>query len=136
MTEKNTRGRPLKFKTPKDLQKSIDDFFDLVKSGQEAPSIAALAYHLGTNKQTILNYQEKDGFREIIEDTKLYIEKEFTAKAYKSEIPQSIFIFTGKAHYGYEEKQSIDLTSKYEVSTPAKLGIEDWQEVVGKEKVE
>lgn len=100
----NLGGRPLKFATPEELAQKIQKFFDLVKSGDEAPSVIGLAVYLGTNKQTILNYQEKDEYAQIINAAKERIEAMFTAKAYSGDIPPAIFIFTAKNHYQYEDE--------------------------------
>jgi hypothetical protein len=98
-------GRPLKFENKELLIQKIEEFFDLIKKENEIPSVVGLAIHLGTNKQTLLNYQDREDFRDIIEDAKQKIEAQFTAKAYSGDIPPAIFIFTSKNHYGYKDEQ-------------------------------
>jgi hypothetical protein len=100
--------RPLKFETPEILQQKVDEFFDLVKEGTESPSVIGLACYLETNKQTLLNYQDRDDFRGIIEAAKERIENLFTIKAYNGDIPPAIFIFTAKNHYEYKDAQDFN----------------------------
>ena len=83
---KNENGRPLLFETEEELQKKIDDYFNscfrplldkenkLVKDDkneiilvQFKPfTICGLAYHLHTNRQTLLNYQNKERYFDIV----------------------------------------------------------------------
>jgi hypothetical protein len=92
-TNKNPKnaGRPLKFANAKELQKKIDKYFDscfrpltntktneIIKdvNGNEILAqfkpftIAGLAYSLGTNRMTLLNYQNREESFEIISRAK------------------------------------------------------------------
>jgi len=79
-------GRPLKFNDPKELEKKIESYFDwcdsrtrvkhlvtkdgvqeVVESFPRPYTVEGLAVYLNTNRQTLLNYNEKDGFFDIIE---------------------------------------------------------------------
>lgn len=101
MAEENKVGRPLKFKSAKELQAKIEEYFTScfeewwvqVKDGegytwqartdrhgnimmrQVRPfTISGLAVHLGTSRQTLLNYAEKDDFFDTITRAKARIE--------------------------------------------------------------
>ena len=79
MSFKKEVGRPLLFKTPKELQEKIDEYFahcdnrvkevynkelgdHIMVSDPEPYTMAGLAWFLGVDRQTILNYEERDGF--------------------------------------------------------------------------
>jgi hypothetical protein len=96
--DKHPGGRPLKFKSAKELQAKIDEYYSscfeewwyqdkggswhqrIDRNGesmmiQSRPfTISGLAYHLGTNRQTLLNYEEKDEFVDTITHAKSRIE--------------------------------------------------------------
>lgn len=101
-------ARPLKFQSVEELQQKIDEFFSLVKEGEYAPSVISLAVHLDCHKGTIVNYQEKDKFKPVIEAAKEKIEMLFTQRSYNGEIPPAIFIFTAKNHYEYKDSQDFN----------------------------
>jgi len=91
-------GRPLKFGTPEELEQKISDYFDSLweeswvsvqnkdgtltwvqqfdKNGKplmrlrEQPMITGLAKHLDTSRETLLNYQGRDDFFEIVKKAK------------------------------------------------------------------
>lgn len=101
-------GRPPKWESPEILQQKVDEFFDLINKGEEMPSVVGLACYLGVHKQTLLNYQEKDDYKDIVNTAKQRIEKMFTARAYSGQIPAPIFIFTAKNHYDYKDSQDLN----------------------------
>ena len=53
-------ARPLKFKTPEELEKRIEEYFEYAKDNKEVPTVSGLAWFLGTNRQCLLRYQEED----------------------------------------------------------------------------
>jgi len=53
-------GRPLKFKTPEELEKRIEEYFKYAKENNEVPTVSGLAWYLDTNRQCLLRYQEDD----------------------------------------------------------------------------
>jgi hypothetical protein len=80
------RGRPLKFNSPEELQKKIKSYFvwcdsrtrikhlvtkdgvqEVVESFPRPYTVEGLAVYLDTNRQTLLNYTDKDAFFDIIE---------------------------------------------------------------------
>lgn len=101
-------ARPLKFQSVEELELKIQGFFDLIKKGEEEPSVIGLACHLDVHKQTLLNYQDKPEFEPTIDRAKSLIEKMFTARALKGEIPPAIFIFVSKNHYEYKDTQDFN----------------------------
>jgi hypothetical protein len=104
MADKHPGGRPLKFKSAKELQAKIDEYFDSCfeevwievvdenkrptgnwvqlfdhrgnpRVRQSRPfTISGLSVHLNTNRQTLLNYEEKEEFFDTITRAKARIE--------------------------------------------------------------
>lgn len=107
-----TLGRPKKWKSAKELQALMDDFFDDCKKEGYPPTVEGLCVFLRCDKQTILNYQEKDEFADIIYFTKMKIASHVMGRAMKGEINPTIAIWISKNHYeGYEDKSKTELTS-------------------------
>jgi hypothetical protein len=64
-----------KFKTPADLQKKVNAYFEDCEKRGAAYTISGLAYWLKTTRHTLIDYEERDGFGEIITDAKAKCER-------------------------------------------------------------
>lgn len=125
-------GRPLKFKTAKELQDKIDEYFEWAdarirttvdKDGNEktynwpAPyTISGLAYFLDIDRKTLLNYTNKEPFFPTIARARARIEQDLETRLYESRTPQGV-MFGMKNNFAWvdESKQTID--AKVESST-------------------
>ena len=119
VNSKNKGGRPLKFKSPDELQKRIDEYYNWANENRKHITVTGLAWFLGTNRQTLLNYENEnsDLYRNIKNSEKVkFIDAIKNAKArIEMEYEESLFyknssvgaIFTLKNNYGYVDKQEI-----------------------------
>lgn len=105
-------SRPLLFETPQILKDKIDLFFDHCKKEEEQPIVEGLALWLGTNKQTILNYEGREDYAPIIEDAKLRIAHSVMSRAMVGKINPTIAIWVSKNHYDYKDAQDMNLGNK------------------------
>lgn len=120
MTVSNKGGRPLKFKTPEELEEKIEQYYEWTKENKKHISITGLAWYLGTNRQTLLNYENslEDGtyssvdddvkvrFIDTIKRAKARIEMEYEETLYnKNSAVGGIFVL--KNNYGYVDKQEV-----------------------------
>lgn len=65
-------GRPLKYKTPEEMQTAIDTYFKTA----EKPTVCGLALELGfCDRSSILDYQAKNKFFPTIKKAKMRIQK-------------------------------------------------------------
>ena len=90
---RHNKGHGRIFQTPVEMQAAVDEYFAAciraVPNGYtgeieyvwvDSPTIPGLARALGMSSRTVLEYQKREGFDEIIREAKLVIE-EYTAKA-------------------------------------------------------
>jgi len=93
-------GRPLKFKTPEELQEKIDAYFattgrQVDKDGNEyfePITITGLALALDTSRKVLVEYEEKDEFSNAIKRAKLRCENFAEKMLYSGKSPAgSIF---------------------------------------------
>ncbi|WP_317050724.1 terminase small subunit, partial [Clostridium neonatale] len=54
------RGRPAKYEDPKEMQRVIQEYFDECCDNKECPTVTGLAYVLGTDRKTLLRYENSD----------------------------------------------------------------------------
>ena len=106
MEEINKGGRPLKFKTVKELQDKIDIY--LTDTPKEEWTITGLALALDTYRQTLLNYEERDEYLDTIKKAKQMIENSYELDLKKHGRTGTIFALK---NFDWKDKQETDLTS-------------------------
>ena len=72
LRDKNKGGRPLKFKSVEELEKKINAYF--YDENNKPYTICDLCVWLDCDRQTLLNYQEKEEFFDTIKRAKTRIE--------------------------------------------------------------
>ncbi len=101
----NKGGRPLKYKTPEELETAIDKYF---LDNLEAPTISGLAHYLGfTSRQSIYDYKENQKFSYIIKRAVLNIESKHESNLYTHGSAGSIFWLKNR---GWTDKQITEHT--------------------------
>lgn len=127
---KNPNGRPLTFKTVKELQEKIDEYFEwcdnrtrkaVDKEGKEimisspAPyTMSGLARSLGVDRRTLVNYSHKEKFFPTIRDAKSRIEEDVETRLMETRNEKGA-IFNLKNNFDdWKDKNETDLTSNGE----------------------
>lgn len=119
------RGRKTKWSSVEELENQIDQYFDECKIEKEVPTISGLAYHLGTNRQTLLNYENnknngwlknsddrfKEKISEVIKMAKSYIESCYEQALFDRGKTTGA-IFTLKNNFNWKDKQEIVQTAE------------------------
>ena len=109
-------GRPLKYKSVAAMQKDIDKYFADCDEKQKPYTVSGLAYALGTNRQTLINYEEKQEFFDTIKSAKAKIELFNEEMLYSKDVSTTGVIFNLKNNYGWKDKQEIEADVKNEVT--------------------
>lgn len=63
------------FKTPRALEKKVDEYFEQTK--EENYTISGLCLHLRCNKDTFYEYGKRPGYKEVIDYARLMIEHSY-----------------------------------------------------------
>ena len=63
-------GRPLKFETVEILSERIKEYFDLCEAKNRPLTITGLAVHLGTTRDTLLDYEGREEFSDTLKEAK------------------------------------------------------------------
>lgn len=123
-------GRPKKYRSAKQLQKAIDDYFESCKGelavledgtpvfdkrgapvmiGVRPPTITGLALHLGFNsRQSLLNYQEEDEFLDTITRAKSRVEQYTEERLFDKDGANGAKFSLSNNFKGWAEKTEID----------------------------
>ena len=118
--KKNKVGRPLKFKTPEELQRKIDKYFENCRTEKRPFTITGLALALDANRETLLNYEERDEFFGAVKKAKLMCQNYaeeclFTARQVAGTI------FNLKNNYGWKDTQDISHSGEMNIITWSEL---------------
>lgn len=111
-------GRPLKFKTPEELQSAIDKYFE--ETPKEEWTITGLALALDTYRSVLIDYEERDQFSYAIKKAKQKVENSYELDLKKHGRSGTIFALK---NFNWTDKNETDLTTKGEklVFVPAEL---------------
>ena len=102
-------GRPLKFKTNKELKTAIDEYFEYCREYDKPETIAGLAYHLEVERKTIYNYEARDQFLLTIKKARDRILAGLEEALFTEGKSGQIFL---AKNYGYSDKQEHEHTGK------------------------
>ena len=108
--KKNLGGRPLKFKTPKELEQKIEAYFKKCDRLKEPYTITGLAVELDTSRETLLDYRERDEFSDSITRAKLRFHAYAEKSLWMPKVATGV-IFNLKNNYGWKDRSEHDVTS-------------------------
>jgi hypothetical protein len=95
-------GQPLKFQSVEELQKKIDAYFERCKEEKEPYTITGLAISLGTNRQTLINYEKKEEYFDTIKAAKSRVENYAEIQLFKANPTGPIFALK---NFGWSDKK-------------------------------
>ena len=107
MTIMGLGGKPLLFKTPEVLQELVDKYFKETPSAEW--TITGLALALGTGRKTLLDYEARDLYGNIIKKAKLMVENSYEKDLKKSGRTGTIFALKNFKD-GWVDRQEIAQT--------------------------
>lgn len=117
MEENNKMGRPPKWSTPEELQKDIDNYFEVCKQTGEPLTITGLALALNTYRDVLMDYQNKDEFSNTVKRAKQIIENAYEKRLIENGRAGDIFALK---NFGWKDKQEIEA----EVNSSVDINIE------------
>lgn len=113
-------GRPLKFKTPAELEKRAELYFAVTPPAIQ--TITGVALHLDTSRETLINYENRDEFFYTVKKIKDRIEYAYELSLRQRGSAGDIF---GLKNFGWTDmrqvEQSGEITHKYENLTDEEL---------------
>ena len=99
------RGRPLKWETVEALQQEVDRYF--AETPEQRWTITGLALALGTDRQTLINYSEREDYFDTINKAKLMVENAYEIDLREKGHAGNIFALK---NFGWKDKTELDAT--------------------------
>ncbi len=109
-------GRPPKYKTPEEMQKVIDEYFetdayaDIGNGLQYCPTVEGLAHALGMSRRALLGYEDKKEFLPTIKAAKQRVAIALEQRLYGSAVTGAIFNL--KNNFGWKDQQDHNVTTR------------------------
>lgn len=100
------RGRPIKYASVEELQKKIDEYFEITPLKE--CMITGLAVHLDTSRTTLMDYQERDEYFNTIKKAKDKIEMAYELRGMQK---GGVFDIFRMKNMGWQDKVEQDLTT-------------------------
>ena len=113
-------GRPMKFKTPEEIELKANEYFEMCDKEHRPYTITGLAIALDTDRQTLINYTNKEEFFDTIKRVKQRVENYAEEKLFNGQSTAGV-IFNLKNNYGWVDKQDIEAN----VAASIEVDIED-----------
>lgn len=107
-------GRPLKYKTAKQIEEIGQKYIDKCKENGEPILITGLALALDTDRKTLINYQNNEMFFNTINKLKQQCECYAEEKLFVGNNTTGA-IFALK-NYGWKDKQDIEITHNVDIT--------------------
>lgn len=120
-------GRAPLFTNADELEKQINDYYDWCEENEKPICVTGLAWYLGTNRMTLLNYKNDDmvvrfkeenaeEYKRIVEIIKkAYARVEFEYESFLFDRSKATGgIFTLKNNFSWADKQIIETNTKQE----------------------
>lgn len=117
-------GRKLRFDDIDKFKDKVEEYFEVMNKTNRPYTVSGLAYFLGTNRMTLLNYKNKgDEFAEVLDLARSRIEAFNEEMLYLSNKTVGV-IFNLKNNFGWQDKQEISLGNNNQ-SVLAELSTEE-----------
>lgn len=104
----------LKYKTQEELQQGIDKYFAECDEKQKPYTMSGLAYSLGIDRITLINYGKKDLFSTQIKNAKAKVQAQLEENALMGKGNAVFTIFNLKNNYGW--KDQTEVKNEHEIS--------------------
>ena len=102
------RGRPAAYETPEAMQEAVDNYIARCKSDGEPVTLTGGLIALGLNsKQTLSDYEQKDGFSGPVKRFRLAVEAEYERRLHDSSPTGAIFALK---NMGWSDRQELEHT--------------------------
>lgn len=121
------RGKPLMYKTVKEMEEKIEGYFDLCDNriqtiysaksdgvievmNPEPYTMSGLAYYLGMSRQTLIDYTKRDKYLDTIKDARRRVEFDLERRMNDKQSFTPGLIFNAKNNFGWKDKSEVDNT--------------------------
>ena len=117
----------LKYKSVEELKKGINKYFEDCDKDNKPYTMSGLAYSLGIDRVTLINYEKRDSFFTLIKGAKDRVQAQLEENALMGKANATFTIFNLKNNYGWSDKteQEVINTHRYNIINDLPKGEDD-----------
>lgn len=104
----------LKYKTEKELQKGIEEYFNMCDEKEKPYTMSGLALSLGIDRITLINYGKRDLFFTLIKEAKQRVQAQLEENALMGKGNAVFTIFNLKNNYGWRDQ--VEVKNEHEIT--------------------
>jgi hypothetical protein len=101
-------GRPMIWNKPEDLQKQVDEYF----LSTDRWTLSGLAVHIGIDRKTLYNYEDRDEFFHIIKKARDKVESIYEERAIYENNPTGVIFALKNMGWSDKVESKSDVTVK------------------------
>jgi hypothetical protein len=105
-------GRPRKYRSAKQVQQIIDEYFAGQDARERPYTITGLALALGLDRPQLLSYGRTDEFYNTIKEAKAKVQSSVEEKLLMQGAPAAGVIFNLKNNFGWRDKTETEVSGQ------------------------
>jgi hypothetical protein len=116
-------GKPRKFNSPEELEECVNRYFAKCEDLEKPPTMSGLAYELGIDRKTLINYSRKEAYFHTYKRARDRVEASMEDLLLSGKATAGV-IFSFKNNFGWADKQEITTQEQSNQSVTVNL-VED-----------
>ena len=105
-----------KYQNVDELQKVIDEYFEFCDKNDKPYTMSGLAYALGIDRRTLLNYSKDEDYFPTIKKAKQLVEMQLEENALFNKSNPTFTIFNLKNNFNWKDKQEHEISNSEETN--------------------
>ena len=97
-------GRPKAFKSVEDVEEKINAYFNYCEEKEKPYTMSGLAYYLGIDRKTLLNYSKNEEYFHTIKKARDKVQMQLEENALSNKANPTFTIFNLKNNFDWKDK--------------------------------
>ena len=97
-------GRPKAFKSVKEVEEKINAYFNYCEEKEKPYTMSGLAYYLGIDRKTLLNYSKNEEYFHTIKKARDKVQMQLEENALSNKANPTFTIFNLKNNFDWKDK--------------------------------
>lgn len=108
-------GRPRAFKSVEEVEEKINAYFNYCEEKEKPYTMSGLAYYLGIDRKTLLNYSKNEEYFHTIKKARDKVQMQLEENALSNKANPTFTIFNLKNNFDWKDKMEVEKTDMTKV---------------------
>ena len=100
-------GRPKAFKSVKEVEEKINAYFNYCEEKEKPYTMSGLAYYLGIDRKTLLNYSKNEEYFHTIKKARDKVQMQLEENALSNKANPTFTIFNLKNNFDWKDSNEV-----------------------------